>query len=61
MKSKLIKLVILDYSTNIVHIYHVPAETEITDSYIEKLGFKLSQVNYILGNLDIIFHHIEED
>lgn len=50
------KLVILDYSTNTVHIYNIDADLEISDEYVDSIGYNINNCYYIAGDIEIIEH-----
>jgi hypothetical protein len=50
------KLVILDYSTNTVHIHNIDTDLEISDEYVDSIGYNISNCYYIAGDIEIIEH-----
>ena len=51
------KLIILDYTAPIVHIYDVDTEVNIDDEYIEKLGINTNCACWMFGNdIEMIYH-----
>ena len=50
------KLIILEHSDGSVHIYDVAVSTKVNEEYIENLGFNLSEISWMYGNLSIHFH-----
>lgn len=52
-------LYIMDYCTAIVHHYFVESHIDVDDEYISSLGFNLNQVEWMYGNIDLVFHRIK--
>ena len=50
-------LVILDYNNSTVHFYKVGADTDITEEYIENLGFNIDEVSWMVSKFIDIFKH----
>lgn len=50
------KLIILEFSTNIVHIYDIERSEPIDEKYIENLGYKVSDCHWMAGDIEIIQH-----
>lgn len=50
------KLVVIDYVTNTVHIHSIDKNLEITDEYVDSLGYGVNNCYYIAGDIDIIEH-----
>lgn len=51
------ELVILDYNTGSIHFYKVDVELNITEEYIEKLGFNPNEVSWMTKEFIDIFKH----
>lgn len=51
------ELVILDYNTGSIHFYKVGADTDITEEYIENLGFNIDEVSWMVSKFIDIFKH----
>lgn len=51
------ELVILDYNTGSIHFYKVDADTDITEEYIENLGFNTDEVSWMVSKFIDIFKH----
>lgn len=50
-------LVILDYSTGSVEIYHVAENVNVTDDFIKRLGYSIYDCYYMFGdNINFISH-----
>lgn len=54
MKTK--DLIIIDLSSAIVHTYKVSSIKEVNDEYIKSLGFKLTEVDWAIGDFEFIEH-----
>lgn len=50
------KLVVIDYVNNTVHIHSIDENLEITDEYVDSLGYGITSCYYIAGDIDIIEH-----
>ena len=50
------KLIVLDYSTTIVHVHNLEREDPITDEYIQDLGYDASDCYWMAGDVEIIYH-----
>lgn len=50
------KLIILDYSTGMVHIYDYNGNKDVNDEYIDSLGYHANDCCYMIGDLEIIQH-----
>lgn len=50
------KLIILEFSTGIVHIYDIERSEPIDEEYIENLGYKVSDCHWMAGEMEIIQH-----
>lgn len=50
-------LVILDYNTSAVHFYKVDVDTDITEEYIENLGFNTNEVSWMVSEFIDVFKH----
>lgn len=52
-------LVILDYNTSTIHFYKVDVDTDtdITEEYIEKLGFNTDEVSWMVSEFIDVFKH----
>lgn len=50
------KLVILDFSTLETHIYDIREETIVDETFIEHLGYNLSECQWMVGNMYIKYH-----
>lgn len=50
------KLVVIDYSTNKVHLYNIDRKAPIDDDYIESIGHNTNQCYWIAGNIEILKH-----
>lgn len=51
------KLIILDWTDNSVHIYKVKRGTYINEEFIESLGHNTNQCHYMFGgHIDIVKH-----
>ena len=57
MKRNNEDLVILDYNTSTIHFYKVDADTDITEEYIEKLGFNINEVSWMVSEFIDVFKH----
>lgn len=54
------KLIILDYSTGIVHFYDAEQQESIDidwDSVVDSLGYNLNNVNYMVSTDIEVFKH----
>ena len=51
------KLVILEYSTQTVHVYNVDPEANIDEEYISNLGFHTSECSWMFGEAIEIIRH----
>ena len=51
------ELVILDYNTGSIHFYKVDAKLNITEEYIEGLGFNPNEVSWMTKEFIDIFKH----
>ena len=51
------ELVILDYNNSTVHFYKVDADADITEEYIENLGFNINEVSWVVSEFIDIFKH----
>ena len=51
------ELVILDYNTGSIHFYKVDAKLNITEEYIENLGFNTDEVSWMVSKFIDIFKH----
>ena len=51
------ELVILDYNTGSIHFYKVDAKLNITEEYIERLGFNPNEVSWMTKEFIDIFKH----
>lgn len=52
-------LAVFDYSTSDVHIFYISEELDVTEEYLENLGFKISQIAWMVGKNITIIHHSE--
>lgn len=50
-------LVIMDYSDGDINIYKVDPKAEVTDEFIETLGYKLSECYWMITDNLLIQHH----
>lgn len=50
------KLIILEFSTGIVHIYDIERSEPIDEEYIENLGYHVSDCHWMSGDIEIIQH-----
>lgn len=51
------KLVILEYSTQTVHVYNVDPDANIDEGYISDLGFNTSECAWMFGeDIEIVRH-----
>ena len=50
------KLIIVDYSNNAIHIHNIDSNLEVTDEYVNSLGYGVNNCYWIAGNVDIIVH-----
>ena len=50
------KLIILEYSTNTVHIHDIERSEPINDAYIDDLGYRSSDCHWMAGDIEIIQH-----
>ena len=50
------RLAVMDWSTNTIHVYQTAPDLEVTDEYVENLGFKMTQCHYMTGKVSIIEH-----
>ena len=41
-------LIIMDYSTGKIHIYNIHANLDVTDNFIEKLGYNIDEVSWMI-------------
>lgn len=55
-KQKTNKLVILDYTTTLVHTYDVDAEVYINAQYIRNIGYDPDKVVYMWGDVQTREH-----
>ncbi len=53
----MIKLIILDYSSGVVHIYLVNNGLTIDEDYIENLGFNTNECSWMFGKNVLIEMH----
>ena len=50
-------LIIMDYSTGKIHVYNIHAALDVTDDFIEKLGYNIDEVSWMIAeNYDIEEH-----
>lgn len=54
---KTYKLIILDYSTSIVHFYKVDKSIEIDEEYISNIGYNPSNCAWMFGDHINTFKH----
>lgn len=51
------KLVIIEYSTQTVHVYNVDPDAIIDEEYIRNLGFHTSECSWMFGeDIEIVRH-----
>lgn len=50
------KLVVLDHSTNIIHVYNLDKEDFISEDYIQGLGFDVGNCSWLAGEIEIVKH-----
>lgn len=51
------KLVVLDYSVGTVDVYNIDMSYDDIEEYlVNKLGYSLSNCEWMVGNMDITFH-----
>ena len=50
------KLVILEYSTNTVHIYDINRAESIDDEYITQLGYNVDDCYWMTGQIGFAYH-----
>ena len=50
------KLAVMDWSTDTIHIYQTAPNLEVTDEYVENLGFSMSTCHYMTGKVSIVEH-----
>lgn len=50
------KLIILEFSTGIAHIYDIERSEPVDEEYIENLGYKVSDCHWMSGDIEIIQH-----
>ena len=41
-------LIIMDYSTGKIHVYNIHADLDVTDAFIEKLGYNRDEVSWMI-------------
>ena len=50
-------LIIMDYSTGKIHVYNIHADLDVTDDFIEKLGYNIDEVSWMITeNYDVEEH-----
>lgn len=50
-------LIIMDYSTGKIHVYNIHAGLDVTDAFIEKLGYNRDEVSWMITeNYDVEKH-----
>lgn len=50
-------LIIMDYSTGKIHVYNIHADLDVTNDFIEKLGYNIDEVSWMIAeNYDIEEH-----
>lgn len=54
---KICKLIILDYSTSMVHFYKVDNSVEINEEYISNIGYNPSNCAWMFGSHIDTFKH----
>lgn len=55
-KQKPNKLVILDYTTNIMHLYNVDADIYVNAQYIRSIGYDPDKVVFMWGDVETRDH-----
>jgi hypothetical protein len=50
------KLVVLDFTTNTVHVHPLEREDFIDDEYIENIGYDSSNCHWMAGEIEVIQH-----
>lgn len=55
--SRTIKLVVMDYSTDMVHFFDVDVNTNIDEEYLTMLGFHPSSCSWMTSKNIEILHH----
>lgn len=49
-------LVIIDYATGKVHIYKVNKDLILDNDFLDRLGFRSEDIEWVVGNLEFIKH-----
>lgn len=50
------KLVVLDFTTNTIHVHPLEREDFIDDEYIDNIGYDSSNCHWMAGEIEVIQH-----
>ena len=42
-------LIIMDYSTSKIHVYNIHADVDVSNDFIEKLGYNIDEVSWMIA------------